>query len=669
MRRSRSALPACGVSLAMACAPLQADVILTDGTGFGVDVSPADGSIAMDLMGSIWTLPANGGQARQLTDGMIPVAAPRWSPDGANILYQVRAVDGSEVWQLDVTSANSQRISNPEYHDQDASWHPKGERIIYASERNDDGLDIWETDLPTGLSWRVTNHAGDETEPSWSKNGRHLAYIRRKVDDSYALVLRRLGEAEQDLIVSDLPLSSPSWRPDGSLLTYLRHGEEGSSLEMVILSDPPLARVLDAGEDHFSSPVSWRDRTRLVYTADGAIKTRDFEDRRSRPLPFRAVVRNNEPRGPRTIPKRELSVVNPPQGRLVIRGARLFDGIWTGYRERMDVLIEGGRVIAVEPRRGWDDATILDLGNVTVMPGLIDSWSGSPAGLRDGPAILAYGVTTIVSSSFDEDADVAIDRSSWENEVMPGPRILPAATVVANTVTTGRSTNFLVEFAPATATIEANRAAIQTWRDLGVPIVVNNWTIGRRLNADILLGADALPSVSRHGKYRQFGDARQNSGAAPATLISGLADAGTPGIVTLLNSRQAVELDQSTRPVRRLAQTPILAATSALIVAGSEPNGLAPGLALHAEIRALQAAGLSGEQALHAAGKNAAAMLGLDNQIGTITPGAMADLILVGGDPLENVDDLLKIVAVVRNGRFFSLVSLLERARNATDVE
>ena len=68
-------------------------------------------------------------------------------------------------------------------------------------------------------------------------------------------------------------------------------------------------------------------------------------------------------------------------------------------------------------------------------------------------------------------------------------------------------------------------------------------------------------------------------------------------------------------------------------------------------------------------GKNAATMLGLDNQIGTITPGAMADLILVGGDPLNNFDDLLRIVAVVRNGRFFSLVSLLERVTPVTSVE
>ena len=84
---------------------------------------------------------------------------------------------------------------------------------------------------------------------------------------------------------------------------------------------------------------------------------------------------------------------------------------------------------------------------------------------------------------------------------------------------------------------------------------------------------------------------------------------------------------------------------------------------------ALRRAGLNGEQALNAAGRNAARALGVDNQIGTITPGALADLVLVAGDPLSDTGDMLRIVAVVRNGRFFSLVSLLERSNDHENVE
>ena len=74
-------------------------------------------------------------------------------------------------------------------------------------------------------------------------------------------------------------------------------------------------------------------------------------------------------------------------------------------------------------------------------------------------------------------------------------------------------------------------------------------------------------------------------------------------------------------------------------------------------------------QALTAAGPNAAAALGLNLDIGRIAVGAAADLILVDGDPLDNVADTLKIVGVVRNGRFFSTVGLIDMARDAGIVE
>ncbi len=50
-------------------------------------------------------------------------------------------------------------------------------------------------------------------------------------------------------------------------------------------------------------------------------------------------------------------------------------------------------------------------------------------------------------------------------------------------------------------------------------------------------------------------------------------------------------------------------------------------------------------------------------------PGSRADLVLVNGDPLRNIADALNVVAVVRNGRFYSAVSLLERLAAGNNVE
>jgi hypothetical protein len=638
-----------------------AEVIVTEGTNFSLDVFPPDGRIAMDLLGNIWVLSPGGGQARIMTDGILPARQPRWSPDGSKILYQTSSPDTATLWLLDVESSVAARIGSESFFNQHASWHPDGERIIFSSQRKDSGFDIWETDLSTGLSWRVSSHAGDEIEPVWSKNGRHLAYIRKN-DDRYVLVLRRHGQPEVDLLVSDQPLSSPSWRPDGSLLTFLRHDDDKLSINMVILSDPPLVRQFIDGEDFFASPVSWKNRQHLLYTANGIIKTRDFGDLRSQPLPFRATLEDPQTRPATVIARRELEIVDPPADRLVIRGARLFDGIWDRYRDRMDVLIEGGRIAEVAASREWPDATVLDLGNVTILPGFIDLWSAMPAGpaQQAGPRMLAYGVTTIVTD------DPAHNDNLWEGEQSPGPRLLAAGDISTSMDQGAAQTYFFVKVTAGEADDTAMREAVRTWQASGVPVLAESWNTGLGIGADLLVGAGSLPSSPVGGQYQDMQVAARHG---PVTLISGLADAGTPGISSLLGSRQASELGQGTLPGRRFSSVPALAGSSSSIVLGSKPNGLPPGLALHAELRALASSGLRGHRVLTATGSGAAEVLGLDNQIGRITPGALADLVLVNGDPLSNPADALSIVAVVRNGRFFSLVGLLERAKATTGVE
>ena len=596
-----------------------------------------------------------------MTDGLTPARQPRWSPDGSKILYQASSPDEATLWLLDVESSEVSRIGNDSWFDRHASWHPDGERIVFSSQRRDSGFDIWETDLPTGLSWRITSHPGDEIEPVWSKDGRHLAYIRKN-DSQYKLVLRRQGQAEVDLLVADQPLSSPSWRPDQTLLTVLKQDADELSIYMVILADPPLVRRLIAGEDFFVSPVSWRNRHEILYTADGVIKTRGFADLRSTLLPFSATLEEPATRPKTVIASRKLEIVDPPADRLVIRGARMFDGIWNRYREHMDVLIDSGRIVAVAPSREWADATVLDLGDVTILPGFIDLWSAMPDGAaqQSGPRMLAYGVTTIVTD------DPTHDDKLWEGEQNPGARLLAASDVNVATADDAEHGYFYIKVPAGDAGDDATRAAVRNWQAKGVPVLAESWNTGLEIGADLLVGAGSLPSSPAGGQYQDMQVARRQG---PVTLISGLADAGTPGMSSLLDSRQARELGHDTWPGRRFSSVPALASSSASILLGSKPNGLPPGLALHAELRALASAGLRGERMLRATGSGAAAVLGLDNQIGRITPGALADLVLVNGDPLNNAADALSIVAVVRNGRFFSLVGLLERAKTAAGVE
>ena len=168
---------------------------------------------------------------------------------------------------------------------------------------------------------------------------------------------------------------------------------------------------------------------------------------------------------------------------------------------------------------------------------------------------------------------------------------------------------------------------------------------------------------------KSYQDVQLASGTGVITFVSGLADNSTPGLDSIRNSRQALLLPNPVTPTRRFTAAPNLSAAASTVVLGSKSNGLQPGVALHAEFRALVAAGLSEEQALKAAGVNAAGALGLGLKLGRIATGAAADLVLVDGDPLNNIDHTLKIIGVVRNGRFFSVSGLIDRSADAKQAK
>jgi len=611
----KSLLKYCLAMVILICAfSAEAQVTLTKGTNFSLDVT-RDGRMTFDLLGQIWIIPANGGKARAITDGSQAARRPRWSPDATAIVFQSRANNQEQLWLHQTADGTTRNISDGQFYDQQPTWHPDGERIVYSSDRRDSGFDLWEIDLPTGLTWRISDTQGDETEPAWSADGQDLAYIHRS-NGQWSLMLRRRGQPDASLQTSATRLSNPSWRPDGSLITVMRHAEDGLAVDMVILSDPPLIRPLLSDEDFFIAPVAWRDRHQLLYPANGQIRTRLFNSWTSSNIPFRASVRTQTPRSTK-VRQRSLPISNAAESMLVVRSARLFDGVGGGYREGMDIVIADGRIRAIESRRDRPGAIVIDMGDLTALPGFIDADAKLPAEVDPalGPVLLSFGVTTIVA---DTDQANSLDKL-WSGKEMPGPRVLGS-----------------------------------------------DWQLELDSAASLRLGAESQPTSPQGIRYE---DARLGDGGEPAAILSGLADARTRGLPELLQSRQAGFLRGQPTALRRFVEAPLLAAQSSSMVLGSRANGLPPGIALHAELRALVAAGLDQEHALRTAGINAAAALGLGLQAGRIAIGSSADIVLVDGDPLHDVADALKIVGVIRNGRFFSTVGLLERSAQSKSVE
>jgi len=84
---------------------------------------------------------------------------------------------------------------------------------------------------------------------------------------------------------------------------------------------------------------------------------------------------------------------------------------------------------------------------------------------------------------------------------------------------------------------------------------------------------------------------------------------------------------------------------------------LVPGYALHREMELLVQAGLEPRDALLAATRNGALVLGTDS-LGLLAPGNVADLVVLARDPLADIRNTLALEQVVSRGRVLSPDSL-----------
>ncbi len=103
------------------------------------------------------------------------------------------------------------------------------------------------------------------------------------------------------------------------------------------------------------------------------------------------------------------------------------------------------------------------------------------------------------------------------------------------------------------------------------------------------------------------------------------------------------------------------------IIAGTDALNpyVFPGFSLHDELVLLVEAGLSPLEALRAATINPAKFLDMQDSLGTIEKGKLADLVLLDANPLDNIANTQRIEAVVANGRYYPYEKLRRLLANA----
>jgi imidazolonepropionase-like amidohydrolase len=106
---------------------------------------------------------------------------------------------------------------------------------------------------------------------------------------------------------------------------------------------------------------------------------------------------------------------------------------------------------------------------------------------------------------------------------------------------------------------------------------------------------------------------------------------------------------------RMLDMTRALYSSGIPIVAGTDDLA---GFTLHRELELYVKAGIPAPKVLQIATLGAARVVKRDSELGSITPGKLADMILVEGDPAHNISDIRRIRTVIKDGVIYQAADL-----------
>jgi len=345
--------------------------------------------------------------------------------------------------------------------------------------------------------------------------------------------------------------------------------------------------------------------------------------------------------------------------------------------ERGSIVVRAGKIASVTP--GAPSAAsgkTIDAKGMTAMPGFIDGHRHINTGANEKAqmqALLEAGYTTVLSGGGPAEGNIAL-RDHIDKGIINGPRIIPSGSLRLNNNTpeTARAEirkmadmgiKFTGEIAltpipgPTEKELEVLRAVVDEAKRVGVVVQVHAVS-----SSAMVAAVDAGVPLLVHLPNKDWvskEDARRV--AAAGTKVLGTVSFGSPVFGVFANDNKARFRDGKPWPEGivdgvRLGEEagymPVNARTvwdAGVILGYCTDTTYDPKAGLDHELKMLNVM-FSMQDLIKMMGPNTASYIQMGDQLGTLEPGKLADLILLDGDPLEGYWNWLKTKVVVKGG-------------------
>ena len=199
-----------------------------EGSWLSIDVTPEGDSLIFDLLGDLYRLPIEGGEAVRITSGLGYDSQPVISPDGNRIAFISDRDGATNLWVADIDGANPRQLSSERHAGMiSPEWTPDGDYLIVTRVGADTELVMFHVDGGSGVT--LTGSGGNErfwgVGAETSPDGGHLYFAKGQGSrrDIPASQINRYAFATGDiepLTQGEGGAFRPVLSPDGQFLVY-----------------------------------------------------------------------------------------------------------------------------------------------------------------------------------------------------------------------------------------------------------------------------------------------------------------------------------------------------------------------------------------------------------------------------------------------------------------